>query len=225
MLRDKLVGLQYLAALLSNFNRETSFLVVILQRFECFVSRYLLILLKAPAKLYSLQGRYATALFNAASKSNKLKEVESEITKIKSFIGKNAEISSFLENPAIAREAKKSMVESMFAKQKYSDLTVNLFRAMAEYGRLDNTMKVIASFEQLMKEYNSVMAVKIISNQVIRFKSRPTELTLLATFNWYSVQTGRFSSKEIRCRWKETSYNLGSKNAYHFYNIYIKIYY
>lgn len=139
--------------------------------------------MKAPAKLYSLQGRYATALFNAASKSKKLKEVESEITKIKSFIGKNAEISSFLENPTIAREAKKSMVESMFSKQKYSDLTVNLFRAMAEYGRLDNTMKVIASFEQLMKEYNSVVAVKIISNQVIRVKSKVTELTFLATFN------------------------------------------
>ncbi len=131
--------------------------------------------------MYSLQGRYATALFNAANKTNKLKEVESEISKIKSFISKNAEISSFLENPVIAREAKKAMVENMFAKQKYSDLTVNLFRAMAEYGRLDNTMKVISSFEQLMKEYNSVVAVKIISNQVI-----------LATCNPFSQNCSNF---------------------------------
>lgn len=89
------------------------------------------------------------------------------MVKIKSFISKNTEVLNFLENPSIDRDAKKSMVDTLFAKQKYSDLTVNLFRVLAEYGRLDNTMKVINSFEQLMKEYNSIVPVQIISNQVI----------------------------------------------------------
>lgn len=77
-----------------------------------------------------------------------------------------------MENPAIGRDAKKKMIDTLFAKQKYSDLTINMFRVLAEYGRLDNTMKVIASFEQLMKEHNSIVPVQIISNQVISADER-----------------------------------------------------
>ena len=118
-------------------------------------------------KLYSLQGRYATALFSAAEKTKKLKEVETEIIKVKSFILKNSEMQNFLENPTVGRDAKKETVVSMLSKQKYSDLVVNFFKAMADNGRLSESLKIINSFEQLMKDYNSEIQVIVISNQVI----------------------------------------------------------
>ena len=73
----------------------------------------------------------------------------------------------FLENPTMGRDAKKDVVVSMLNKQKYSDLVVNFFKAMADNGRLNDSLKVLNSFEQLMRDYNSEVHVQIVSNQVI----------------------------------------------------------
>lgn len=87
--------------------------------------------------------------------------------KVKSFILKSKEIQQFLENPSVGRDAKKEVVVSMLSKQKYSDIIVNFFKAMADNGRLNNSLKVITSFEILMKDFNSEIQVQIISNQVL----------------------------------------------------------
>lgn len=72
----------------------------------------------------------------------------------------------FLENPTIGRDSKKDVVVSMLSKQKYSDLTINFFKALADNGRLNDSLKVMTSFDQLMKDYNSEIHVRIVSNQV-----------------------------------------------------------
>lgn len=72
----------------------------------------------------------------------------------------------FLENPSVGRDTKKEIVVSMLSKQKYSDIIVNFFKAIADNGRLNDSLKIISSFEQLMKDYNSEIQVNIVSNQV-----------------------------------------------------------
>ncbi len=118
-------------------------------------------------KIYSLEGRYASALFSAAEKTKKIKEVELEVSKVKSFILKNQDMQIFLENPSIGRESKKDTVVSMLSKQKYSDLLVNFFKAMSDNGRLSDCLKIITTFEEIMKEYNSIVHVRVVSNQVL----------------------------------------------------------
>lgn len=78
------------------------------------------------------------------------------------------ELQQFLENPTIGRDFKKEVVVSMLSKQKYSDLMVNFFKAIADNGRLNESLKVINSFEQLIKDFNSEIQVKVVSNQVIK---------------------------------------------------------
>lgn len=73
----------------------------------------------------------------------------------------------FLENPTVGRDAKKEVVVSMLTKQKYSDIVVNFFKALADNGRLNDSLKVLNSFEQLMRDYNLEVYVQIVSNQVI----------------------------------------------------------
>lgn len=73
----------------------------------------------------------------------------------------------FLENPTMGRDAKKDVVVSMLTKQKYSDLVVNFFKAIADNGRLNDSLKILNSFEQLMRDYNAEVHVQIVSNQVI----------------------------------------------------------
>lgn len=72
----------------------------------------------------------------------------------------------FLENPVVGREAKKDIVVSMLSKQKYSDLIINFFKAMADNGRLNDSLKTISLFEQLMRDFNSEIQVRIVSSQV-----------------------------------------------------------
>lgn len=72
----------------------------------------------------------------------------------------------YLENPTIGRDSKKDVVVSMLTKQKYSDLVINFFRALADNGRLNDSLKIMTSYDQLMKDFNSEIQVKIVSNQV-----------------------------------------------------------
>lgn len=136
-------------------------------------------------------------MFNAAEKTKKIKEVESEIIKVKSFILKNREMQQFLENPTVGRDAKKDIVVSMLTKQKYSDLVVNFFKAMADNGRLNDSLKVMNSFEQLMRDYNSEVYVQIVSNQVIFLMKNSIILIPLGSFKRSSTETGKFSSDQI----------------------------
>lgn len=73
---------------------------------------------------------------------------------------------SFLENPSEGREKKKAVVVEMLSKQKYSSEMVNFFKVLADNGRLNDSLKIINCYEQLMKDYNSEINVKIIANQV-----------------------------------------------------------
>ena len=40
------------------------------------------LLLKPPVQIYGIEGRYATALYSAASKQNKLEQVEKELLRV-----------------------------------------------------------------------------------------------------------------------------------------------
>ncbi|KAJ3349123.1 hypothetical protein HDU83_000744 [Entophlyctis luteolus] len=119
--------------------------------------------LKVPVILHGIDGRYATALYSAASKRNVLDTVESELVKIGSVIGKDPRLQTFLETPIIDRTAKKTGVASILASGKYSELTTNFFQVLAENGRLDQTKKVISAFQTLMTAHRGEVGVVVTS--------------------------------------------------------------
>ncbi|KAI8853132.1 OSCP/delta subunit of ATPase [Chytridium lagenaria] len=111
----------------------------------------------------AVKGRYATALFTAASKKGVLDTVEADIQKIKSVIQKDVTLQSFLETPIVGRTAKKDGVSSLLSKGKYSDITANFFSVLAENGRLDHTNKIVSSFEQLLLAHRGEIPVIVTS--------------------------------------------------------------
>ncbi|KAJ3086623.1 hypothetical protein HK100_008643, partial [Physocladia obscura] len=118
---------------------------------------------KIPVTLHGIDGRYATALYSAASKKNALPTVEAELVKIGTFIDKDIRIQSFLETPIIDRATKKEGVAAILASGKYSELTNNLFQVLAENGRLDLSKKVISSFGTLMTAHRGEISVVVTS--------------------------------------------------------------
>eukprot|EP00744_Colponema_vietnamica_P000595 GILI01001046.1.p1 GENE.GILI01001046.1~~GILI01001046.1.p1 ORF type:complete len:218 (-),score=95.40 GILI01001046.1:149-802(-) len=118
-----------------------------------------------PVQQYSLSGRYATALYNAASKKNQLKAVEDELKQLKSLIAGNKSFSQFLVDPSVARPRKAYVVEAVSKKAGFSDVTKNFFRVMAENGRLNNAEEVIKSFEELLASSRNEVEAVITSAQ------------------------------------------------------------
>ena len=111
--------------------------------------------------MYSLEGRYATALYTAAAKGNDLNAVESEMKKIRGAIVKSPQLQSFLLDPTQGREQKRDAVLSMLQSQNYSEIVRNLFKIIAENGRLPITTKIAESFDEIMRAHRREVVVKI----------------------------------------------------------------
>lgn len=110
-----------------------------------------------------MEGRYATALYCAAQKLNKLPLVESELGKIKTAILKSPGLQSFLRDPSHRREQKREAVLELLTKQNYSTTVINFFKTVAENGRLPQTDKIIDGFEEIVRAHRHEVPVKIIS--------------------------------------------------------------
>jgi len=117
---------------------------------------------KPPLNLYGLNARYANATYIAASKSNTLDQVESELLAIKNSATTSKAFSSFLENPLISRDDKTKNVEDML-KGKTSSVTLNLMTVLAGNARLSSVVGITDTFIQLMKAKRGEVEATIIS--------------------------------------------------------------
>jgi len=107
-------------------------------------------LAKAPIQVFGIEGRYAHALFSAATKKNSLSQVDKEMHKLQGILQTDKKFADFLYNPTIQRKAKRDAVQETLRKEKFSDVTVNFFGALAENGRLNKTESFLAAFEKIM---------------------------------------------------------------------------
>lgn len=117
---------------------------------------------KPPLDIYGLNARYANATYIAASKSNVLDKVESELLAIKQTAESSPAFRSFLENPLISRTEKTKQVEDML-KAKTTPVTLNLMTTLAGNARLINISGIIDNYVQLMKAKRGEVEATIIS--------------------------------------------------------------
>ncbi|RIA95516.1 ATP synthase delta subunit-domain-containing protein [Glomus cerebriforme] len=118
---------------------------------------------KVPLTLYGIEGRYATALFTAATKKEALENVETELKKIKTVIEKDSKIRNFLDDPTLSRQNKKSGIQELLKDGKYSETTKNFFIVLAENGRLSQASKIINAYQSLMTASRGEVPVTVIS--------------------------------------------------------------
>ncbi|RHZ88114.1 hypothetical protein Glove_26g140 [Diversispora epigaea] len=118
---------------------------------------------KPPLTLHGIEGRYATALYTAATKSNTLSNVENELKQIKTVINKDSKIRALLEDPSLNRNDKKRTVQELLKQGKYCDTTKNLFDLLADTGRLNESSKIIDAYISLMTAHRGEIPVTITS--------------------------------------------------------------
>ncbi|CAH2219222.1 ATP synthase subunit O, mitochondrial [Pelobates cultripes] len=109
-------------------------------------------LVRPPIQIFGLEGRYATALYSAASKEKKLDQVEKELTRISAVI-KEPKISGIIINPHIKRVLKQKALSEILAKEKLSPITSNFINLLAENGRLRKTSDIFSAFAKMMSAH------------------------------------------------------------------------
>lgn len=133
------------------------------------ISRFASTHVTAPIALHGIDGRYATALFTAASKNSELAKVEADLTRISALFAKDPAVQSFLENPLIDRASKKKGVDIIVELGKYSMLTNNFMHVLADNGRLALTKTILASFAKLMSASRGEVSITVTSAKVFSF--------------------------------------------------------
>ncbi|KAI4818699.1 hypothetical protein KUCAC02_004001 [Chaenocephalus aceratus] len=121
-------------------------------------------LVKAPITVYGVEGRYATALFSAASKQNILDQVEQELGEVSSLI-KDPKVSSIVMNPHVKRSFKQKTFQDGLAKSKVSPITFNLINVLADNGRLTITADVITAYGKMMSAHRGEVSCTVTTAQ------------------------------------------------------------
>ncbi|KAM4887897.1 ATP synthase peripheral stalk subunit OSCP, mitochondrial [Thomomys bottae] len=106
-------------------------------------------IVRPPVQVHGIEGRYATALYSAASKQKKLEQVEKELLKLSQLL-KDPKVSAAVLNPYIKRSVKVKSLSDITSKEKFSPLTANLMSLLAENGRLSNAQGIISAFSTMM---------------------------------------------------------------------------
>ncbi|XP_005037180.2 PREDICTED: ATP synthase subunit O, mitochondrial [Ficedula albicollis] len=121
-------------------------------------------LVRPPIQVYGLEGRYATALYSAATKQNKLEQVEKELTRVRSLL-KDPKLSSVVMNPHTKSSVKQKAVNDALAREKMSPITVNLMNLLAENGRLRYTPGIVSAFGKIMSAFRGEVVCTVTTAQ------------------------------------------------------------
>lgn len=76
-------------------------------------------LVKPPVQVFGLEGRYASALYSAGSKTKTLDAVEKELSNFQKSIKTDPKLKEFIVNPTIKRVLKAEALKSVVTQVKY----------------------------------------------------------------------------------------------------------
>lgn len=106
-------------------------------------------------------GRYATALYNAARKTDSLDAVIGDVSRMQTMAAENATLQGFLANPTLPRSAKTEVVSDIVRKAAFSDIFSHFFIVMAENGRTEEAAKTLQSFQDIIAALKGEVLVKV----------------------------------------------------------------
>lgn len=132
--------------------------------FSSSVARPVAKLIKPPIQVYGVEGRYATALFSAASKQKNLDQVEQDLGLVANLI-KDPKMSRMVMNPHVKRSVKQAAFSDALGKAKVSPITINLINVLAENGRLTLTPDVISAFSKMMSAHRGEVTCSVTTAQ------------------------------------------------------------
>jgi len=120
-------------------------------------------LIKPPAQVHGIEGRYAAALYSAASKAQKLDAVEKDLKSVRKLFQTDIQFRDFMLDPTHKRNHKKQAIEAIVKKLGFSDTSLNFLVLVAENGKLKKLQAMIKSYEQIMSAHRGELFCSVIT--------------------------------------------------------------
>ncbi|CAG9766075.1 unnamed protein product [Ceutorhynchus assimilis] len=120
-------------------------------------------LVKPPIQIFGIEGRYATALYSAASKQKSLEGVEKDLTSLQQSLKTDAKFKEFIMNPTLKRSLKSDALKTVSSKISLKAESANLLQALAENGRLKNLDGVITAFKTIMAAHRGEVTCEVVT--------------------------------------------------------------
>ena len=94
----------------------------------------------------SLQGRYASALFELANETKAVAAVESDLEKLGTAVAGSADLAALIRNPQVSREASAKALDGVADLLGLSPLTKKFLGVLAQNRRLAKLPEVVRAF-------------------------------------------------------------------------------
>lgn len=118
-------------------------------------------LVKPPVQVFGIEGRYACALYSAASKQKSLEAVEKDLTSLQVEMKKDPKFRELLVNPTIKRSIKAVALKEVSAQVKYNVATGFFLEQLAENGRLNRLDAMINAYKLIMSAHRGEVVCEV----------------------------------------------------------------
>lgn len=138
---------------------------------------------KPPVPMFGIDGRYATALYSAASKKNKLEQVDNNLKQLLDLQQKDTKFREFLVNPLIKPAQKREILgKSLAGKLNLDELTLNLITVLSENGRMKLFSSVARSFNKTMAVSRGELNITVTSSSPLDATTQDELNSILQSF-------------------------------------------
>lgn len=97
-----------------------------------------------------LAKRYARAFFDIAVEEGKIEDYGKELAAFSSTVLQNKALQEFLANPIFELKAKKTVIEELLTRVKFSERTANFLRLLVDKQRIGMLGEVESAYKELM---------------------------------------------------------------------------
>lgn len=139
-------------------------------------------LVKPPVQIFGIEGRYAAALYSAATKKKTLEQVEKELVKFQGFMKTDLKLREFIMDPSIKRSLKVKGLTAVAGKAALCPESTNFLLTLAENGRLKKINNVINAFKTIMAAHRGEVTCEVITAKDLDAAQKQKLEAVLKTF-------------------------------------------
>ncbi|CAF1551095.1 unnamed protein product [Rotaria magnacalcarata] len=137
------------------------------------------VLVSPPIHVFGVEGRYASALFSAASKQNKLDQIDADFQKLDNLLSKNKSIADLFRNPGVTREQRFALIKDI----GLSDMTRTTLETFIDNRREKRLTKFVTVMNRLMSANRGELICRVITAKPLDAKLRGELDSVLKQFS------------------------------------------
>lgn len=120
-------------------------------------------MVKPPIAVYGLEGRYATALYSAATKTKQLDQVEKDLAAFQATLKTDKKLRENVTSPIVNKKVMATALKESAEKLRWAPSTGNLLGLLADNGRLNVLDGVISAFQVIMAAHRGEVVCEVIT--------------------------------------------------------------